>query len=443
MKVHLIAAVILSFVSVSGASNTIYVDANSPSDPGTGTLNNPFRKIQDALNYSSDSDIVEIRPGVYTGPGNYNLDPAGKSITIRSLNPQDANTVASTIIDPDKADRAFILHTNEDPNCILSGLTIRNGHAADDSGGGIYCFSSSPTISRCVIINNTADVYGGGIYCYFSSPKIIDCTIRGNQATEDGGGVEVDAGAVEIENCIIADNQASGFGGGIDCYGSDSLVLINCTLAGNSAGSGGGLCCIVSKPLVVKNCILWGNDAPQGPEIALIAHYSGGSIVTVNYSDVQGGQTAVHDSCEGLVWGGGNINADPCFASFNSNMDSNSWDLHLQSVYGRWDVNTQSWETDLNTSGCIDAGDPDSDWQDEIWPNGKRINMGAYGGTNQASRNGNRADFNVDGAVDFADFAEFSRHWMAEEHCFEDLTGNGIVNLADMVIFAENWLWQK
>ncbi len=37
------------------------------------------------------------------------------------------------------------------------------------------------------------------------------------------------------------------------------------------------------------------------------------------------------------------------------------------------------------TSPCIDAGDPNSDWTGETWPHGGRINMGAYGGTREAS----------------------------------------------------------
>jgi hypothetical protein len=37
------------------------------------------------------------------------------------------------------------------------------------------------------------------------------------------------------------------------------------------------------------------------------------------------------------------------------------------------------------TSRCIDAADPGADWTAEPWPHGKRLNMGAYGGTAQAS----------------------------------------------------------
>ena len=41
---------------------------------------------------------------------------------------------------------------------------------------------------------------------------------------------------------------------------------------------------------------------------------------------------------------------------------------------------------DSVTSPCIDAGDPGSDVADEPQPNGQRIDMGAYGGTEQASK---------------------------------------------------------
>jgi hypothetical protein len=61
-------------------------------------------------------------------------------------------------------------------------------------------------------------------------------------------------------------------------------------------------------------------------------------------------------------------------------------DYHLKSQAGRWDPNTGSWVQDDVTSLCIDAGDPNSPIGEEPFPNGGRINMGAYGGTAEASR---------------------------------------------------------
>ncbi|NQT93865.1 MAG: hypothetical protein HQ559_13985 [Lentisphaerae bacterium] len=41
---------------------------------------------------------------------------------------------------------------------------------------------------------------------------------------------------------------------------------------------------------------------------------------------------------------------------------------------------------DVLSSPCIDTGDPQSDFEKEPAPNGKRINMGSYGNTTQSSK---------------------------------------------------------
>ncbi|MDD5328188.1 MAG: hypothetical protein PHY02_10320 [Phycisphaerae bacterium] len=423
----------------------IYVDVNGPNEPGTGTFYDPFRSIQNAIDAANSSDTIEIRPGIYTAdPNNYNLDPNGKSITIRSTEPNNPDVVANTIIDPNRAGRGFCFINGETPNCVISGLTIQNGLAADDSGGAILCDNSSPTVSNCTIKNNSADWYGGAIYCYDSSPEIINCTITGNSAM-DGGALECWSGTAIIQNCVISNNIASGTGGAIDCYLAGQVELNNCTVVENLADSGGGLRCVDYGKATIQNSILWSNEATKGAQIALEYSYPPfASEAVISYSNVQGGISAIYvDPCSILNWGSGNIDVGPYFASFDLNGAPNLWDFHLQSAYGRWDPNNQNWVYDANTSPCIDAGDPNSDWSSELWPNGNRINMGAYGGINQASMNGNRADFNIDGTVDFADYAEFSKRWLTEETCIEDLTGNNIVDFADVAIFADNWLWYK
>ena len=63
------------------------------------------------------------------------------------------------------------------------------------------------------------------------------------------------------------------------------------------------------------------------------------------------------------------------------------YDVHLQSPYGRW--TSGGWVIDAQSSPCLDAGDPASNYSQEPQPNGNRINMGAYGNTPQASKGRN------------------------------------------------------
>jgi L-ascorbate metabolism protein UlaG (beta-lactamase superfamily) len=190
-----------------------------------------------------------------------------------------------------------------------------------------------------------------------------------------------------LTNCIFAGNSAS-TGGGIDNYPHNSPTLVNCTFVGNSAKKGSGLACFSSGPgdastVVLTNCIF----RDGGDEIS----NEGPSTVEAAYSNVEGG------------WPGeGNIDADPLFADPGYWADVNDpnivvgpndpnavWvdgDYHLKSQAGRWDPVGESWVNDDVTSPCIDAGDPNSPVGDEPEPNGARINMGAYGGTAEASK---------------------------------------------------------
>jgi hypothetical protein len=75
----------------------------------------------------------------------------------------------------------------------------------------------------------------------------------------------------------------------------------------------------------------------------------------------------------------GNIDDDPLL------VDPNSGDYHLRSRRGRFWPEHNVWILDEVTSPCIDGGNPSAETLDEPAPNGGRINMGAYGGTVQAS----------------------------------------------------------
>ena len=200
-----------------------------------------------------------------------------------------------------------------------------------------------------------------------------------------------------VSNCMFTGNSAGICGGAIYTFWSD-LILNNCTLTDNSAPNGNALASDeffkVPSYVELNNCIVWGS----GNEI----WNDDGSTITISYSDIQAGQAGIYDPCGVVVWGQGNIDADPLFADpgnwvnindpnmvVEPNNPSAVWvngDYHLKSEAGRWDRVSESWVIDDVTSPCIDAGDPNSPIKDESEPNGGVINMGAYGGTAEASK---------------------------------------------------------
>jgi len=111
------------------------------------------------------------------------------------------------------------------------------------------------------------------------------------------------------------------------------------------------------------------------------------------------------------------LNSNPLFA------DPANGDYHLRSQAGRWEHATQAWIKDDVTSPCIDAGDMSSPIGLELFPNGGIVNLGAYGGTAEASKSyfGEPVcetivigDINGDCKIDFVDFQIMAHHWLED-----------------------------
>jgi hypothetical protein len=435
----------------------LYVDDNAPNDPAPGdpagsdpcedgSMEHPYDAIQEGIDSLCHTGAVLVADGTYTGDGNRDIDFLGKAITVRSQNGPET-CIIDCQRDWEHNPRGFYFHLGENVDSVVEGFTITNGYAHE--GGGIYCAYSSPTITNNTITANWADL-GGGIYCDSSSPIITDNIIAANQygrgaaiaclngsspviennmivdnwASEVGGiycqdsqmtirrntiehnigegGVGAmgcyECSAMVVNNLIVGNDSGDDFGGGIEAIES-SLVITNCTIANNT---GGGIKAS-DQPITITNCIVRNN----GP-------WPIGGGVTVRYSNIEGGYD-----------GPGNIDAEPCFVRPGYwTWYPFGWfggDYHLKSQAGRWDTNEGRWTIDDVTSPCIDAGDPMSPIGREPFPNGGIINMGAYGGTAEASKSyfGEppcqtivAGDINGDCEVNFKDLAIMGLHWL-------------------------------
>jgi len=398
--------------------------------------------IQEALFFSRSGETIELQEGIYYE----NLSIGGRNIILTGREPNDPKVVEATIIsadidqNPETANgRVISFLGSEDSTCLLSGLTITGGFH-NIGGSGIDFNYSYAHIRDCIVSDNNGWCGGGAIMNCRGS--INHCIIRRNHGNTWGALLACNG---PIENCIIVGNSG-GVGGGL--YGCNGPIR-NCTIVGNLAKNllynvGGGL---YGCSGAISNCIIRDNRAEHSPDL---------------YECSKPIFSCVQENGAGL----GSIIADPQFVSSGAWDDNGTpgnyvddtyliGDYHLQSEAGRWDPNSESWVIDSVTSPCIDAGNPGvplgeepltvPDDPENLWGMNKRINMGAYGGTAEASMGPHGwallGDLTNDGIVNLEDFSWQAVDWLesAEEQP-GDLNRDGIVDGLDLWWLTGDWL---
>ncbi len=263
MKYLLSILICLMLIGSTAWCETVYVNGTTGND-GTGERGNPvkpFKTIQAGINASVNGDTVLVADGTYAGSDNKNLDFNGKAITVRS-----ENGAGNCTIDCEGSGRGFYFHNGETSDAVVDGFTIKNGSVTSpgsDDGGGIYCFSSSPTIKNNIITGNSSPDEGGGISCQGSaSPLIENNTITENSAF-NGGGICCLSASPTIKNNTIMGNSAK-WAGGIKLYNSFSTVVNNIITGNSATQGGGGFSCSDNTSPTIKNCTITGNSASWG-----------------------------------------------------------------------------------------------------------------------------------------------------------------------------------
>jgi parallel beta-helix repeat protein len=363
---------------------------------GTGQK---YTTIQSAINAAKNGDIVKVNPGTYTENINFN----GKAITVTGTKPTTPATVKKTIINGNRNGAVVTFESKEGAGSVLEGFTITNGSGyaespGDTYGGGVYCSGASPTLTDNVITGNRVNQSGGGVCCGDCSPTLTGNTISGNTADANGGGVAcypaaavltnnvitgnaADQGggvfcfssAPILTNNVISGNTASSEGGGVFC-GSCSPTLANNTISGNSGSGGGGVCCSDSSAILKNNIIAL---STKGGGLYCDDRW-GVSKPVITYSNVWDNVGGNYVNWPNQTGKNGNISKNPLF------VDAAGGNFHLQSTGGHWTA--EGFVDDTVTSPCIGVGDPATPIGNQPTPNDGRVEMGAYGGTSEASK---------------------------------------------------------
>ncbi len=496
-------------ISRNGTLERIYVDDDAIGANNGSSWANAFVNLSDAISAAGDGTEIWVAEGFYVPrQGGLGRDTAFRlkegvkmygglfsgATSLAQQNPAQYVTLLSGDLDGNdtddpatRSDNTFhVVIANNVTYGILDGFAIMGGNADGDTydrryGGGVYCENSSPTIRNCTISENICAERGGGLFVLQnSSPKIEQCRLIRNRSGVIGGGI-ASYGAILLTDCAFDENQ-SRIGGGL--WGTVGSIDRCRFLNNNATQDGGGLYAIAD--MTFRNCIFAGNEAAKfgGGIYAIdctieILH----GTLTMNHAKQYGGfyndegstyvlhsifrnntdtsnclygaqidgwkQPVVEYSCvtgwtttEGGI---GNFDVDPLFADIHGN------DFHLQSAAGRWNPNTKTWINDSQTSRCIDAGSPGMGIGQETSANGLqaanvRINLGAYGGTPEASRTPigwePLSDMNNDGRVGMEDLETMSRAWILDgtPPFHADLNRDTFVDEDDLAQLANEWL---
>ena len=362
-------------------TDTWYVNAGASGPRDGRSPETGFQRIQQGIDAASDGDTVTVAEGTYVE----NIKLNGKNVVLTSTDPFDPAVVANTVIDGNQAGSVVTFSGAEDETCVLSGFTIRNGNASAGSGilGGGPDNATRATIRDNVITGN-GDPDGRG--------------------DRDGGGLAYCSGA--IQNNTISGNYAR-VGGGL--CGCDGFILGN-RIVGNHAQFGGGLC--QCGGIIRRNTVI-GNVAEAGAGLGGCAGSVEHNIITGNHAWEDGGGLYRCDNvrnntvfanrakqggglflCEGLIlnciiwentaWLGAQLlgSSEPTYSCIEEWMGSGGGNIAFYPYFvnaGNGDFHLMAW------SPSVDAGDPSSPFSNEPEPNGGRVNIGAYGNTEEAT----------------------------------------------------------
>ena len=304
------------------------------------------------------------------------------------------------------------------------GLTARSCLFADNHGrvGAVDC-NGEVTLVDCQFIGNSATTRGAGaVRAWGDTLTVSRCLFSGNSSSRwQGGAIDSFAEVMKLSNCAFVGNSCDGGGPGAVLSRGQVLNVLNCTFADNH-GLPNALVHQRGANAITRltQCILW--DGPGSFEVPS----SDTAEVTVTFSDIQGGYP-----------GQGNFSVDPCFVERGYWADPDdrtleagpeepnavwvSGDYHLKSQAGHWDRADERWTFDDVTSPCIDAGDPNGPLGSEPFPNGGFVNLGAYGGTAEASRS-------------------YFGEPVCETHIAGDINGDCRVDDVDMDLMLSHWL---
>jgi len=264
-----------------------------------------YSTIQEAIDASSDGDVIQIAAGQHAANL---LDTLGKQIHLIGAG---EDTVLNS-----NGGRVLYIHTSEGPETRFESMTITG---MDDDDSAVRLSSVAVTFTDCIFRDNTSQPYNGGgydtpgngaaVYGVNTSARFERCTFENNSAVGDyyvgsqGGAVKMKDSSPMFIECTFRGNSCehlggiggAGRGGALYLHNGDDFLLQDCLFEGNEIESDedGGLGAAVyigSTSGTVTSCSFLDNQAMSGSWSSSRggAIYTSHSTILIEFSDFSG-----------------------------------------------------------------------------------------------------------------------------------------------------------
>ncbi len=134
-----------------------------------------YASIQNAIDASSDGDVIEIAAGTYH---EFDISTQQKAITLRGATHGDG--LPATTIDSQGLGTSIMSFNGEGTDTIIEHLVFTG--ASGKGWAPVTMFHARPTMINCTFRDNVNTGLGGGVYNLNDDPSFIDCRFLNNSA---------------------------------------------------------------------------------------------------------------------------------------------------------------------------------------------------------------------------------------------------------------------
>ncbi len=316
----LLYTIIILVIGISAQAATFTVNPDGSGD---------FPTIQAAIFAVNNGDVILLGDGIFTGPGNRDLDTNETNFTLQSQS-GDPNLCVIDCQGSESEPHFGIYFQTQNNTAYLSGISIINGYQ-DPSGGALVMEYASVIIENCIFSQNAAMRHGGAVYSYdVSSPSFINCTFSNNTADYYGEGGAFYANgecSPSFDGCTFDSNDAS-LGGSL-YFEADCYPTVQSSTFWNNSGN---------NIYVSTDCVLTLDRSILAFNTGRAVYGADNGQANLSCCDVFGNPTG---NWVGIISGQGGI---------NNNLEANP--LMCHPAYGDFTLHSASPCTEYNNASC-------------------------------------------------------------------------------------------